>query len=108
MVARRPIGFEAGSRRKIGRGFLDVMPMLLVKLTVPPLKACAFEEAQCRTGIGVKSNAFVVCQFFNVLDSQSPNPRKISAFDNLHRYLQPIVRMSLRRPGSYSLGVCLS
>ena len=87
MVARGPIGFEAGRSCKIGRGFLNVMPMLLVKLSVPPLKACAFEEAQSRAGIGVKSNAFVVGQAFNVVDSQPPNSRKISAFDNLHRYL---------------------
>jgi hypothetical protein len=33
VVARGPIGLEAGCRRKIDRGFLDVMPMLVVELS---------------------------------------------------------------------------
>ncbi len=95
MVARGPIEFESGRSRKIDCGFLNVLPMLFVKLSVPPLNVRAFEEAQSCAGKGVKSNAFVVCQAFNAVEPQPPNSRKISAFDNFHCYLLPIVRMSL-------------
>ena len=50
MVARVPIGPEAGLGGKIDRRLFDVVPMLAVELSVPPLQAGAFEKAQGGTG----------------------------------------------------------
>src|SRR6185312_6485052 len=50
VVAHRPISLEAGCCRKVCRGALDIVPVLLIELPVPPLQPRAFEEAQHRTG----------------------------------------------------------
>jgi hypothetical protein len=45
MTPRSPIGFEARGCRKIDRGLFDIVPMLGIELSVPPLEARTLEEA---------------------------------------------------------------
>lgn len=66
VVAHGPIGFGAGGRREIRRGFLDVAPMLVVALLVKPMQAGAFDHAQFCAGKCVRPHAFVVRQAVDV------------------------------------------
>jgi hypothetical protein len=95
VVARRPIGLEAGRCRKIGCGVHDIVPVLLVELSMAPLQAGAFEEAQHGAGKRVKLNALVVRQGFDAVQSQPPNSRRLQAARNLHRDLLPVLCVSL-------------
>ncbi len=81
MVALGPIGFIAGCRREIGRGFPGAVLMLVVELSTPPLQASAFEEAQRCAGKGAEADALVVCQAVNVESPRLQTRAKFSHSD---------------------------